>query len=77
MYINNFNFSCTGLHKRFWMQYVIWLEMAERVFSVELYVFPLFLYNILVDFVMRMQFKDNIQVHRKEWHSFISIACDY
>ena len=41
--INNINISSTSLHKRLWIYYVLWLEMAERTFLVELHVFSPFI----------------------------------
>ena len=31
---SSFNISCTGSHKRLWIQYGLWLEMTEKAFSV-------------------------------------------
>ena len=31
--IMSFNILCTGSHKRLWMYYVFWLEMAGRIVS--------------------------------------------
>ena len=42
---NNFNFPYTGLYKSVWVHYVLWLEMAGRVFSVELRGFLFFFYS--------------------------------
>ena len=43
--INNFNFSCTGSHKKLWMHHVQCIEMTRRMFSVESCVFTFFYIN--------------------------------
>ena len=63
--VNNFDLTHAELHKTKWVYYVPWLEMDGRIFSSFL------LYYILVHFVMRIQFMDNIQNYPKEWHALI------
>ena len=62
--------------KNFWIHYMLWLKMAENVFSVESYVFSPLLYYILLYCVINAQFMDNIyRLPPEEWHTFIFTAC--
>ena len=48
--VNSIKISCTGSQKRFRLHYGLCLEMACRIFSVQLHVFSIALkFNILCD----------------------------
>ena len=64
------NFLRTGSHKMLWTHYVLLIERAGRVFSVELYVFFFyFVVLLLVHFVTCIHFIVNMQGYLKEWYS--------
>ena len=52
--INSFNCSCTGSPKRLWIDYVLCLEMAGRIFLVKVCVFFFFLLLLLLLMMMMM-----------------------
>ena len=48
--VNSINVSYTGLHKRLWIHYVIWLEITGSMFSIELYIFSFIVFHFSVHF---------------------------
>ena len=62
------NLSNSGSHKRLWIDYVLWLEMTGKVFLAELWDFVFFpyLYYISVNFVILIEFIENVQNYSKD-----------
>ena len=56
---------------------VLWLEKAGKVFSVQLYGFILYILHFITHCDVYIDSRQYTGLSPKEWHKFISTACNY